>query len=42
MPTDNRDQNVTGPHAFFDGFYKVDPEVDVIDIEEDLVLGKAR
>ena len=42
MAPDNRDQHVTRRYAFFDGFYKVDPEVDVIDIEEDLVLGKSR
>ena len=41
MSADNRNQHVTGPDALFDRLNKVDPRIQVIDIDENLIFGKA-
>jgi len=38
---DNRNQDVAGPDALFDCLNKVDPRIEVIDIDENFILGKA-
>jgi hypothetical protein len=42
MPADQSNQNFARSHALFDRVHKVDTWVQVIDIPENLVLGKVR
>ena len=42
MATDHRDQHIAGPHAFFDGFYKINTQIQAIHIHEDLILREVR
>jgi len=39
--TDNRNQHVAGPDVLFDCRNKIDSRIQIIDIDENLIFGKA-